>query len=90
MSVRKVDFHRFEIQKDPASYNDWCWTGLTLGKLMAIRRGLETNINGLTVTSAGLSRELFICVDRAIAQAKAEEAVALATAQAQRMMPKGV
>ena len=85
MTVRKVDFHRFEIQKDPTSYNDWCWTGLTLGKLMAIRNGLEANLH-----NPGLSRELFICVDNAIAQAEAEEDAALATAQAQRMMPKGV
>lgn len=61
MTVRKVDFSRFEIQKDPASYNDWAWTGLTLGKLMAISKALETHQDN------PLARDCYIVASRAVA-----------------------
>ena len=81
MSILKVEGERFEIQRDTKANNAFVWSGLTVGKLMALRRGLQ---------GEGLSRELFVCLDNAIALATAEEDAELAKAQAQRMTPKGV
>ena len=65
MSILKVEGERFEIQRDPKGYNAFVWSGLTLGKLMALRQGL---IEG----PSSLGHELFVCLDNAIAQAEAD------------------
>ena len=86
MTVLKVDFNRGEIQKDPKSFNDFCWTGLTLGKLMALRGALEVVEAHRRIAGEGpgaVSHDCLVILDRAINAAEQQEAQAQAQAQAQ-------